>query len=155
MKSIRKFLSVLMVIVLLFLMCACSGAASDRYGGILTDTMAPGEASPEGSTDKNSPTEEQVSLPSGVITAGAWNDNDHYAMWQALFNQAAGEDAKDGKFYTYTTGNKDWGFHSLKRVKVTVNASENAVAGADAVALDADGNVLFIVTALEMLVSKN
>ncbi|MBE6926131.1 MAG: VWA domain-containing protein [Ruminococcaceae bacterium] len=142
MKGIKKILSVLMVIVLLFVMSACSGSASDRYGGIFTESMAPGEASPDDSTDENAPTEEQVTLPSGMITAGAWNDNDNYTMWQNLFYQAPGE-TEPAKFQQYTEAANSWGFNSLTRVKVTVTKEGQPIAGAKVEAFDRSNNAIF------------
>lgn len=142
MKSMAKILSLLLVIALAFSMTACSGSPAEGYLGGFADSKAPGEAA-DGAPDGNAPTEDVVTLPVGMITAGAWNDNDNYAMWQELFYQGAGDDAKDGKFYQYTTESNDWGFNSLRRVKVTVTKDEQAVGGANVMALDAAGNPLF------------
>lgn len=84
--------------------------------------------------------EQGVSLPSGMITASAWNDNVYYDEWLALFSQDGEE---NGKFFAYTTPKKSWGYNSLDRVKVTVTSEDSAVAGAQVTALDGEGNKLF------------
>ena len=83
---------------------------------------------------------EKVTLPSGMITAAAWNDNLYYNDWLALFAQ--GED-KDGKFYHYTVADESWGYDSLNRIDVLVTNSDGPVAGAGVVAYDEQGNVSF------------
>ena len=80
-----------------------------------------------------------VYLPAGMITAGAWNDNDYYQMWRDLFVQGEA----NGKFFDFTMPNNSWGFDSLNRIKVTVNDGENPVAGAKVVASDESGNKVF------------
>lgn len=97
-----------------------------------------GESSGEGDVDK--PVDQPVILPSGMITAGAWNDNTYYSAWLDLFTQSSD---KNGKFYQYTTPYYNWGFNSLNRIKVTVQNGENNVAGANVYASDSQGNQLF------------
>ncbi len=141
MKRTAKIVSVLLVIALALSISACS--AKDAYGGgyyaSAPDAMAPGE---DGAVE-NGATENVVTLPSGMITAGAWNDNEHYTTWQSLFQQSSEENKDNGKFYSYTIDNNDWGFHSLKRIKVTVTNNGAAVAGATVKAFDTAGNLRF------------
>ena len=92
----------------------------------------PKEPTPDDSVDAKP---EEVILPSGMITAGAQNDNEYYSCWVDLFN--------DGKFTYYTDPLRSWGFNSLNRVKVTVLNGDTAVAGAEVVATDVQGNPLF------------
>ena len=103
--------------------------------GDMDDGMEPGEGG-EGETT----TPEQVVLPSGMMTAGAWNDNDYYKAWLDLFIQG---EAENGKFYNYTNPDYSWGFDSLSRVKVSVTNGDNAVSGATVTAFDAQSNELF------------
>ena len=107
-----------------------------------------GEDSPEyapdypegGGEDVVVPEPDQIVLPSGMITAGAWVDNDNYKMWLELFTKGQTE---AGKFYEYIEQDNTWGFNSLKRVKVNVTCDGNAVAGARVVASDEAGIPLF------------
>ena len=85
-------------------------------------------------------TGDNVTLPSGMITAGAWNDNDYYQMWLDLFAQG---DEKNGKFYEYTMPENSWGYNSLNRVDVSVKSGGNASAGALVYAKDEQGIVLY------------
>lgn len=83
---------------------------------------------------------ESITRPAGLITAGAWNDNENYEYWKSLFEQ--GE--KNGKFYNYT-GDKAWGFDSYGRLtlKVTYGDSNAAVAGATVVARDSEDKDIY------------
>ena len=83
---------------------------------------------------------EDIRLPAGMITAGAWNDNTYYQSWHALFEQG---DSSNGKFFSYTMPMYSWGFNSLDRVKVYVSNGDKAVAGATVVATDEQGNTLY------------
>lgn len=117
-----------------------AGASDDS--SMAPDAEMPDDA-PEGDTDDGSTDEvipDQIVLPAGMITAGAWVDNDNYQAWLDLFSQ--GEET-NGKFYMYTNPTQSWGFNSLKRVKVTVKNGDNAVAGATVAASDDQGNALF------------
>lgn len=104
------------------------------------DSDVGSEDSGEGEADKGEEVDpEQIVLPAGMITAGAWNDNDNYSFWLEQFSQ--GE--VNGKFYNYTLPGQSWGFNSLKRVKVEVTCGENVVAGAEVTATDDNGNTMF------------
>lgn len=129
---------------------ADSAPEADK-GGVSGDSSfdAPTDAAPEGGEgseggaegDIVDPSEkpDQVYLPSGMITAGAWNDNEHYTAWLELFNQGEGG---NGKFYSYNTPGYSWGYNSLNRIKVSVSDGK-AVAGASVVATDEGGAILF------------
>lgn len=144
MKSTKRILSIILVIVLTFSLSACAATTKDGYGGEGYYAGTPESAAPgEDSAPEDGAAEEVVTLPAGMITAGAWNDNDHYAMWQKLFHQASEENSENGKFYSYTVDGNDWGFHSLKRIKVSVTSSDAVVAGVTVEACDTAGNLLF------------
>ena len=117
---------------------------SPEYGGDDVFDEAPGgdDAGAEGgeSDSGEEVKPDEIYLPSGMITAGAWVDNDNYQMWLDLFAQGEQE---NGKFYEYTSSSNSLGFNSQNRVKVTVKNGENAVAGATVIASDSQGNSLF------------
>ena len=166
MKKLSRFMFLVCLMAMIFSATSC---ASSGFGGLIGDAapgggfggglkgdydggvMAPemdsampdGEYSEEDAevtepSDKNE--DEVVILPSGMITAGAWNDNDNYQAWLDLFAQGEEE---NGKFYLYTNPTNSWGFNSLNRVKVTVKSGEDVVAGATVVAKDNEGKILY------------
>ena len=112
--------------------------------GVAPDYSVESPDSPSDSVDPSDPEDpvepevpdDVVTLPAGMITAGAVNDNDGYAQWLELFLQS---DSGNGKFYQYTNPDYSWGFNSLNRVKVTVTNGEKPVAGATVVATDVQG----------------
>ena len=116
-------------------------------GGDSTDAMpegvVDGETAEGGTPDEGNGTAGDDAMPikpAGLITAGAWNDNEDYVYWQSLF---IGGNENDGKFYSFTEG-KSWGFDSQKRIKVTVKGSDgNAVCGSTVYAKDENGMALF------------
>ena len=67
-------------------------------------------------------------IQSGQMTAVAWNDNEHYAEWQALFADAT-ENTEQGKFAQYKQGKK-WSVVVPKQIKVTVTEGDAPVSGA-------------------------
>ena len=165
MKSIRKTFFALVVLAMLISICSCSAMGGDlmdgapsggSYGDSYLGDMGPsgdrGEGVPgepevdsddsieDSDSDSSSDKNENVTLPSGMMTAGAWNDNDNYEAWLDLFEQ--GNEEK-GKFFDYTNPDYSWGYNSQKRVKVTVSCGENAIAGAQVVAYDEGGNKLY------------
>ena len=100
------------------------------------------EVAPEDSKEESA--EEPIKKPAGLITAGAWNDNEYYQAWLDLFSQGDTElDGAAGKFYNRNSEDYSWGFTSLNRIKVTVKDGEKAVAGAHVIAKDAQGNAVF------------
>ena len=158
MKKTLRFLSALLVLCMMSALWACDAESSDMgfsggyYGsgymdGLMSeDTEMPDGAGEEGEKTDEVPKEEEepVYLPSGMITAGAWNDNENYSMWLSLFSQGDEEQGlADGKFYAYAKSGRLWGFNSLKRVKVSVSSEGLPVAGATVVANDNNGNTLF------------
>lgn len=154
---LRRISFLLVVIFVLTLLISCS-SGSGSSGGI--KNSAPGsyggsEYSPEYGDDdsvSDAPSEgedgidgdsvkpDQVVLPSGMITAGAWVDNDNYEAWLELFSQ---DENSKGKFFNYTTPNYSWGFNSLNRVKINVKNGDKVVAGATVIASDIDGKPIF------------
>lgn len=128
MKLIRKIAFMLGAVCIAFSTVACS-ASSKAKADYLN-----GSAS---STDIVQGTQR----PAGLLTASAWNDNDHYSLWNDLFRQG---DEGNGKFLEYT-GKDSWGFNSQHRIKVTVSsgAENTPVAGAEVVCKASDGTVLF------------
>lgn len=109
------------------------GASEDASEGESSDELPPEE------TEK----EEQIRLPSGMITAGAWNDNDNYKAWLSLFGQSEDGEGENGKFFDFTKKSTSWGFESLRRIKVTVSKGDALVSGATVLAKTEDGRVLF------------
>ena len=169
MKRIRSIMFVFVILSMIFGMCSCAGAydADDGgYGGGSYEGGWSGDAAPEvggdsgtGGVEGDMPDDstggdeipddkgdstDDVRLPAGMITAGAWVDNDNYEMWLDLFAQGAEEGAPNGKFYGYTTDRGSWGFNSLRRISVKVTSGDLAVAGATVTASDANGDPLFV-----------
>lgn len=156
MKKVRLF-SILIILSLALSLFACGVDADDGLagfgpsaGGWASDgdfRLEGGESSDMSSDtgtadDTGADVSDQLSSPpAGMITAAAWDDNDNYSDWLALFSQGEGEES--GKFFDYTKSESSWGFDSLRRVKVHVSSSEENVAGARVVALDGDGNRIF------------
>ena len=142
MKRFTKILSLLLIVSLLFSFIGCSASYEKGGGGGYDAEMAPssGAESDGASTEEN----KNVALPSGMITAGAWNDNDNYQMWVDLFAQGnEAEESPDGKFYNYVKSQNLWGFDSLNRIKVHVTSDGVPVAGAEVIAYGVDESVLF------------
>ena len=155
---LKRLSLLLLVFSILLSLIGCSAAedifsgiggafANDAVGGFASGDGKPLKGEVEGAPEIDSDASDgggevpdtTVKLPSGMITAGAFNDNDNYSLWIEQFAQ--GEE--NGKFYNYTLPENSWGYNSLKRVKVTVTDGENVVAGARVVANDGDGKVLF------------
>ena len=157
MKKLRH--SLLLVVALFTVLslagCSASDSVLNGIGGFFADSIGGDVSSGGGATLKgdsgipeidsedsdgaSDSSGDAARLPSGMITAGAFNDNDNYSFWLEQFAQ--GEE--NGKFYNYTLPENSWGYNSLKRVKVTVTDGENVVAGARVVANDGNGKVLF------------
>ena len=143
-KTTTRLLALICLVAMLLSLSSCDASGGALNGGFypmspdpsLKGEMADGEMpEPDGGAEESEPTQ----LPSGMITAAAWVDNDNYAMWLDLFSQ--GEE--NGKFYQYTNTENSWGFTSLNRIKVNVKNGENPVAGATVIASDPEGNALF------------
>lgn len=105
-----------------------------------TSGMIPGESGEpvEGGSEEEW---QQKDYPAGLITAAAWNENEHYAFWQSLFLKGQTEE-ENGKFSSFYEKNR-WGFDSTSRVKVTVKAEDTLVCGASVVCLDENGEERF------------
>ena len=147
-KFLKMFGIIFFALCYLFAVSACGasdGGYKGGYGAYGDAAMGGGTESggeiPDSGTDSKE--EDVVKKPAGLITAGAWNDNDHYQDWLDLFMQAEEEHGKAGKFFEYSKGEKSWGFNSCQRVKVTVKQGEKVVAGAKVYMKDALNNVVF------------
>ena len=160
-KTLKAFGAAFFALCYLLAVSACGGAVADKggYGGGIVNDATMGGAEMEGGAEidggeadgkgegeipdesaEDSTEKEPEKKPAGLITAGAWNDNDNYAAWLDLFMQ--GEETT-GKFYNRNQEDYSWGFTSLNRIKVTVKNGENVVAGAKVTAKDEDGKLLF------------
>lgn len=153
MKKLVKIISLLIAFVIAFSVVACS-AADAGYDGYMSGMAAGGKYTPsdssesegdEGSEPDEVENNQNVRLPAGMITAGAWVDNDNYQLWLDLFEQSSDEDGKDvfGKFNHFLEEKYSWGFNSLNRVKVTVKCGDEAVAGATVIAQNTEGKAIF------------
>ena len=146
----KTSLILIAILTLLLLLSSCSMLSKDfdaGFGGGFGGSFAPGDAAgaPEmDSVDSDigdaDDSDNSVTLPAGMITAGAWNDNTFYNDWVELFDQG---ESKNGKFYDYTAKELSWGYNSLKRVSVSVKNGEDPVMGATVVAYGTDDNKLF------------
>lgn len=148
MKLIRKTLFIAVILSMIVALASCAGAGDGSFGGGYGSSKGDAAGAPEADVETGEETEDdtddteeekEISLPAGMITAGAWNDNDNYSFWLEQFVQ--GEE--NGKFYEYTVPNNSWGYNSLNRVKVHVTNGENAFAGAKVVASDENGKALY------------
>lgn len=149
MMLMKKTLFIAVILSMIVALASCSGAADGYFGGGYGSSIGDAAGAPEADgetgeeteddTDDKAEEEQDVTLPAGMITAGAWNDNDNYSFWLEQFLQ--GEE--NGKFYNYTIPGNSWGYNSLNRVKVHVTNGEDAFAGAKVVASDENGNTLF------------
>ena len=148
MKRFVQFALILCTVTfLLFSLCSCmgegDGGGGDRSMSATAGAAGSGSAT-GGETADNAPADtEQPRLPVGMLTAGAWNDNEQYSAWLSLFSQKEDEDGKDGKFYSYTAGSASWGYRSLGRVRVTVERDGEPIAGAAVAALGEENEILF------------
>lgn len=147
MKNLLRVIALIIIACMSIALLSCSSAIGTMLGG--GDGVGYLPERPNSSDeidDEDSEKDEEnnkVSLPAGMLTAGAWNDNENYQMWINLFTQADLEnDLEEGKFYTYSA-EKSWGFNSLNRVKVNVSFAGAPVAGAIVMAFDEEDNVLF------------
>ena len=156
MKNLARFSLFVLIVSVLLSLASCSakggGDSDGGYGGVYgsvgehgdaMDGAAAPDSDGEKTEDAGSDAGENVTLPAGMITAGAWDDNGNYGAWLDLFRQAGDGQSEDGKFYEYTKSQNSWGFGSLDRIKVSVGDGGTPVAGAKVVASDEDGNTLF------------
>ncbi len=144
MKNSIKLLSVILLFALALSVVGCGAATKapgDYYGDGYMGDMPKEESPTEPDVNEE---DKQTQLPAGMITAGAWNDNENYEFWVNLFMQGDAElNRNNGKFLHYASASKNWGFNSLNRVKVNVTCNGKAVAGAEIVANGEDETVLF------------
>ena len=94
MKKTAFTLFVLLFLSLIISLASCSGGAKDDAGGDFDgyyESSAPDASTPEGEGSEDEPADDkpdETPLPSGMITAAAWNDNNNYTDWLDLFLQA-------------------------------------------------------------------
>ncbi len=153
MKIKNVFISLILVVLMVFSFVSCSyeGGSEDYGGGSGSGMDSFGSSEGKGSADaeigdtsdstepSDEKTEDDNSVPAGLITAGAWNDNDNYEYWKQLFEQG---DESNGKFFNYS-GDNSWGFSSYRRIKVVVKNGDNTVAGAKVIAKSSGDETLF------------
>ena len=113
-----------------------SGPEGATYDGGIGDVDVAGEGIETGEAGETNEVERQ----SGLMTAMAWNDNQYYNEWKALFEKGAEGQQEGGKFADFLDG--DWWFDTLHRVKVTVKAGETPVAGATVTFYESDQTAL-------------
>lgn len=77
-------------------------------------------------------TDNMIPAEAGTLTAGEWNDNDHYTFWQGLFQK---EDTQWEYF------RERWDRSYCARTFVTVTLGENPVENADLTLTDDSGQV--------------
>ena len=99
------------------------GGEADK-GSMDADGVSPGEA-PGPSSGRPA--------QSGVLTAGEWNDNDHWEFFQGVLT--AGQD-----WHLYQ---KNWSLTPTRRISVCVRSSGNPVRGASVSLLDSSGQAIF------------
>ncbi len=164
MKISKLFVFLLILVISVCSFASCSGEFKDGYGGysgsyggsadkgasvggsvsdVTGDSSMPdggaAEGGDEGTEAGEDKSDDNFIYTPGLITAGAWNDNDNFQAWKKLFEQGEGA---NGKFFSYS-GENSWGLSSYDRFKVNVKNGDNPVAGAEVIAYDKDGNTLF------------
>lgn len=122
----RKFLIILMAIVLSMGLFACGSADGVGSDGIAYKSSL--EASIEGG---ETPAEnlEQPTLPAGQLTAAEWCDLENYDLWKTLITKGQTEN-DDGIFYNYSVQTLYIGLSASNMFCVDVKNGEDAVAGA-------------------------
>lgn len=149
---IRAWIAFGLLFCILLGCCSCSGAMNETAGdadygaapgygdaydeGYMADKVEDGMVPEEGEPG----TENNTSYPAGLITAGAWDDNENYTLWKELFLTGQTPE-EEGKFASFT-GDNAWSFTTDARVKVTVLRVGAPVAGVPVVATDAAGTIL-------------
>ena len=138
----KRIFAVLLIIVMVFAFAACAvkkaesngieeyapviggeGVIYDRAYKSASDAITAGGVYEGVIADPNG--NERISA--GQITAKAWNDNDNYEKWNALFAAKTDNDPA-GKFAVFRDG--EWAYDTSMRVKITVTEGEKPVAGA-------------------------
>ncbi|MBO4447830.1 MAG: hypothetical protein J5764_06870 [Bacteroidales bacterium] len=81
----------------------------------------------------------------GIVTAGEWNDLDHWDFWSSLMTAEA-----DEQTVSYKQMSPYWGFYTKNRIAVKVTSSEGAPQpGVQVTISNADGKVWSAVTDVE------
>ena len=129
-RVITAGLTLLLAILFVLGAVSCSAGmdyASGMFGGggyrVDKGEIADGayEEAPAGADGGDSGENEETKPTAGLMTAKAWNDNEHFEDWAALFEQ--------GKKFEYYTQN-DWKLPTLKRLTVRVTCGGEPVGGA-------------------------
>ncbi|MBQ9910016.1 MAG: VWA domain-containing protein [Lachnospiraceae bacterium] len=90
--------------------------------------------------EPESPSGKEPDVPDpGQLTAGAWNDNDHFPLWRTLF-QKAEQGATAGKFADYADAPNAWFGQLSNRITVTVVNGGDKVSGRKVWLRDTDGS---------------
>lgn len=156
----KRTVSVILMLSLVLSLVSCMGLdggdiADFVPGGVDSDYSVSTEGAVYGSKEspsgdssgsENGDDGQMTAPPSGMITAGAWSDNDNYELWRTLFEQESvseNTETSGGKFSFYSSSDNSWGFDSLRRVSVDVTSGGEPVAGATVIARDADGKEVF------------
>lgn len=134
------FSSALSVIMLVSAGCA-SGSAATVIPGKTDDVYLDGEAGYISDGETGYVPSDKTDDSAGKMTAGAYNDNDYYSDWLALFYKGQGEETS-GKFANLG-GAELFDLHSLNRVKVTVQNDDGAPVPEAAVACVNGDETLF------------
>ena len=164
MKSfLRYFISVFVVIAVVFSVFACNkadagvmkdGAMLD--GGYVNRMDAAAGEHGTGEDGEETDFSEASVRPAGLMTAAAWDDNKYYEYFLSLFEKAnepsendggsdaAGSDGEvvseksaDGRLYAFLENDR-WGLYANDRVTVRVTTGGAPVAGAKITYFDSD-----------------
>lgn len=100
--------------------------------------ITPSEALPDDPGTASEPMEEVKVPDAHQLTAAAWNDNEHYLMWQDLFVVNGQNKGAVGKFSGFSGAGNDWHMNSQNRVKVSVVCAGAPAAGASVCLMDGE-----------------
>lgn len=100
------------------------------------------EDSPYVPSDELFPAQPEKEPDPGQMTAGAWDDNLHYALFRTLFRKEE-QGTAAGKFASFAIAENQWFEHLLSRIRVHVTNGADPVAGIPvALASSDDGPVI-------------
>ena len=113
---------------------AVDGGVMEEYG--CDDEYIGGEALSgmgAGGADGGASVGSGVQIEAGTLTAGEWNDNDHWSFWQDLFQLKE-------EWETYRTA---WNQQYMSRCRVTVSSNGKPCFNADVTLFDENGGELW------------